>query len=79
VIQLTLAVAAQAHSDDVVTDTVPAPPPASMGLGGGDRATWHLTGVGPVLVSDVVPHAAAAKAADTMTKDAHWADEADAR
>jgi hypothetical protein len=76
VIQLTLADADQVHSEDVVTDKVPVPPPGSIGLWGDDNATWHLTGVGPVLVSDVVPHAAADRAAAVATRsnDAHRAD-----
>jgi hypothetical protein len=71
---LTLADADQAHSDEVVTDRVPVPPPGSMGLCGEDNATWHLTGLGPVLVSDVVPQATAAKATGTASTHAHQAD-----
>ena len=70
-IQLTLAEADQAHSDEVVTDTVAVPPPGSIGLCGADSATWHFTGVGPVLVSDEVPHAAADRATKTGTNDDH--------
>jgi len=67
VIQPAVAEAVQLHSEDVDTDTVPAPPAAAMGVDGAVNETWHLTGLGPVLVSDLVPHAATDNAAHTTT------------
>ena len=72
-IQLAAADADQLHSEEVDTDKVPAPPPAPIGLDGGVSETWHLTGLGPVVVSDLVPQAAAKSIAHTRGSSPRWA------
>lgn len=62
VIQLTSAEAVQEHSACVETAMLPAPPAASIAPGGGVKATWHLTGVGPVEVDADEPHPATTSA-----------------
>jgi hypothetical protein len=61
VIQLTSAEAVHEHSACVETAMLPAPPAASI-VPGGVKATWHLTGVGPVEVNADEPHPATTSA-----------------